>query len=383
MFNCIPVDISVFDESIFFSETRLQIRRDQLVNFPDCVVAIVKNVGLEELISVRRAAKIVKRRESVRIKKTATGNLESSILFKNVSSKPFVTRHRSRRAKSIGDIGNIDNAVAHYQPNSPDVVQNDEEDSNDIATEPTTSTMLTPEKVVQSTPNSPNKSHIDHSTSAENIDVDVCESNPMISPDMNQWNGENASDSGEVSEPDLSAEETMEQSTNAAPDVSEHSSNVDNGLSTNTQSNLLVQTESNVEKSTTEAAVLLPFLPHVDLLPSADLIVLDQFASVIDQTIPIALDLPNPIQPQHFKRRVPLLMPICDLMTFHQVKQYRPRRRQSGATKLILGVTEELRNASYGTTSKESVTNNESFSESEEDFGKLVYENSSFESESD
>lgn len=120
--------------------------------------------------------------------------------------------------------------------------------------------------------------------------------------------------------------------------------------------------------------ILLPFLPQVEQSSNAEFNLFESPPiSIIDQNVPFFMDLPTPIQPEKPKRPVPLLIPICELMTVNrldQVKQF-PPRRPSIAARIVFD------HASKETVSKETITDNESFSESEDSFGKLVYESSS------
>lgn len=294
---------------------------------------IIKQPQFEELLISKRSANITTRRRSMNINGFSSGN--NAILFKNVTNKPFVSKHRSLRANTT-------------------IVS-----ANRVQT--SSSTLSKNEKLTQVSAllaSNGNIGGIIEDNLAENVHLN---SSALVQRDsqgpMDYENGNGL----------LSPSEIPASSSNGS--IAEAVDNVSNFLS------VQAELENSIDGTTADSNdILLPFLPQVEQPSNAEIYLFESPpVSIIDQNVPFFVDLPTPIQPGKLKRPVPLLMPICDFMTVNrhdQVKQFPPRRPSIAARIVFDHATKE-------TVSKETITDNESFSESEDSFGRLIYESSS------
>lgn len=80
-------------------------------NYSQCSVRINRNACLENLLIVRRSAKIIARRSTVASSHIITSSpAQSANLFKKIANKPFVARRRSVCARK--EIPQLDEMVA-------------------------------------------------------------------------------------------------------------------------------------------------------------------------------------------------------------------------------------------------------------------------------
>lgn len=84
--------------------TRGRVHEIMVQSFTHCEIAIKRKPHLEKLLTAGRSAKIVNRRKTIAVDgaSQSPNPLTKSVLFKNISNKPFTTRRNSVKSRSIG-----------------------------------------------------------------------------------------------------------------------------------------------------------------------------------------------------------------------------------------------------------------------------------------
>lgn len=84
--------------------TRGRVHEIMVQSFRHCEIAIKRKPHLEKLLTAGRSAKIVNRRKTIAVDgaSQSPNPLTKSVLFKNISNKPFTTRRNSVKSRSIG-----------------------------------------------------------------------------------------------------------------------------------------------------------------------------------------------------------------------------------------------------------------------------------------
>lgn len=84
--------------------TRGRVHEIMVQSFRHCEIAIKRKPHLEKLLTAGRSAKIVNRRKTIAVDGASQSPdpLTKSVLFKNISNKPFTTRRNSVKTRSIG-----------------------------------------------------------------------------------------------------------------------------------------------------------------------------------------------------------------------------------------------------------------------------------------
>lgn len=89
---------------LLLSVTRGRVHEIMVQSFTHCEISIKRKPHLEKLLAAGRSAKIVNRRKTIAVDgaSQSPNPLTKSVLFKNISNKPFTTRRNSVKSRSIG-----------------------------------------------------------------------------------------------------------------------------------------------------------------------------------------------------------------------------------------------------------------------------------------
>lgn len=129
--------------------------------------------------------------------------------------------------------------------------------------------------------------------------------------------------------------------------------------------------DSSVPNDYTLLTPIEPLPPNVE----GDLIRWEDAPSILDFTVSVSVDLPEPIAPlkenQTMKKAVPSLLPICDM----KKKTYGSAKKVSKTSQLILNVLDKYQQQQQSVTSEE--INMTIDYESDENIGRLTYDSDS------
>lgn len=343
--------------------TRSQSRRALTDNFTGCIVRIKQKKHLEKLRANRRAIKIAARRKTITLDNVAVqAPTNCNILFKKIATKPFQRRSSGHQMRSVSSGNNV---LAGIHPNGK---------SNPRA-------------------------------------------QPVLSNTINSISGENRNS---VSAPKSNNPANIGNGNNAVVDDINKENHSPCPLD-----QLILPCLPSVESSTFKDSI--PFSsPILDMIVPNSLILpvplnplIGYSTSILDQAIPSnGIDLPSPLIPSDgyksnsqaaiktnssnidsegavcppkqrsmTNRSIPSLLPICDMVTSQQVTA----KKMSMTSQLIIDTLDQfetsrnvstISNTSFpivetSTEAKENITFSEVLDESDEFFGRLIYDGDS------
>lgn len=340
-----------------FLVTRGDAQKLLIESYSQCKVRISRNTKMEKLFLTRRTAKINARRKSIALNEYVAPLAvdRSTMLFKEITNKPFMTRRRSvstRITRVNSDKNDADRRISdsskagegtilvHDDRNKTidEEAKSNSVSENDDELHPNNENHETKEVIEQTTTQSTVSTGPEHSSSATDVDK------------------ENDASTETILLPFL-------------PPVVVQKDVIHAMSSTILDSNM--PSMHNLPKP------IMPITQHVDV--EDDLIRMDLEVSqaILDCSVPDLLDLPAPIAPIHesnqTKRAVPFLIPICDM------KKYGPTKKMTKTSQMILGVLNEFDQHQLKT--KQSIPAEEvnitiDF-ESDESIGQLYYSSDS------
>lgn len=347
------------------SVTRAVMKNALFESYSSCTLQIIRNAHLDKLLISRRSARIVARRRTIALDDSCMeGSLHSnlherSILFKNVASKPFSVHRRSFAGR-----------VASQTPIA-DSMHNQACGQNDSIICPMIDSCET-EQVF-------NKTQVESSQIRSLEDEGECSITAVVDTETDNVS---SNEQMKFAVDQMSNHDQM-------PSIDQMSD--DNYVSS--EMDLQIDITERQRVSPCDNDSLLPLLATIDVHDECFFPVTSQ--SVLDAAIPSALNLPAPLQPLNFSKRlrpVPNLLPMCDLIEFNDtptVKKY-PAAKKFKASKFIIQCLEQIdeqrasdtciksANSSHGLeVESTNISPGLGLNESDEKFGKLFFSDES------
>lgn len=290
-----------------------------------CKVRISRNTKMEKLFLTRRTAKINARRKSIALNEYVAPLAvdRSTMLFKEITNKPFMTRRRSvstRITRANSDKNDADHRIDTNKAAEGTIAVSDHQQSN-VQVHDNRNKAIDEEAKSNSVSENDDELHPNneiHNTK-EVIEQTTTQSTVSGGPEHSS------------SVPDVDKENDAPLETILLPFLPPVV--IQNDVIHTMRSTIL---DSNMPSMHNLPKPIMPIAQHVDV--EEDLIQMDLEVSqaILDCSVPDLLDLPAPIVPIHesqqTKRAIPSLIPICDM------KKYGPTKKMTKTSRLILSV---------------------------------------------